>query len=74
MALSKQTLDHLLEVESHLRSAIKCAAVNENPTVVSNLGKILLELDSLKRYEKIIDMLESRKDGSSGLFDNFSND
>ena len=74
MALSKQTLDHLLEVESHLRSAIKCAAVNENPTVVSNLGKILLELDSLKRYEKIIDMLESRKDGSSGSFDNFSND
>ena len=43
MALSKQTLDHLLEVESHLRSAaIKCAAVNENPTVVSSLGKILL--------------------------------
>ena len=74
MALSKQTLDHLLEVESHLRSAIKCAAVNENPTVVSSLGKILLELDSVKRYEKIIDMLESRKDGSSGSFDTFFNE
>lgn len=74
MALSKQTLDHLLEVESHLRSAIKCAAVNENPLVVNNLGKILLQLDSLKRYEKIIDMLDNRKDGSSGSYDIFFNE
>ena len=35
MALSEQTLDHLLEAEGNIRSAIKCAAVNENPLVVT---------------------------------------
>ena len=31
MALSKSTLEHLLEAESHIRAAIKSAAVNEKP-------------------------------------------
>ena len=43
MALSKQTLDHLLEAESHLRAAIKSAATNEKPLVVQQLSKLLLE-------------------------------
>jgi hypothetical protein len=71
MALSKQTLDHILEVESHLRSAIKSAAMNENPMIVHQLGKILLEIEQTKKYEDIIDMLESRKKGDSGSFGSF---
>ena len=39
MALSKQTLDNLLEAESHLRAAIKSAAINEKATVVQQLSK-----------------------------------
>ena len=71
MALSKQTLDHILEVESHLRSAIKSAAMNENPMIVHQLGKILLEIEQTKKYEDIIDMLENRKKGDSGSFGSF---
>ena len=71
MALSKQTLDHLLEVESHLRSAIKSAAMNENPMIVHQLGKILLEIEQTKKYEDIIDMLENRKKGDNGMFGSF---
>ena len=74
MALSKQTLDHLLEVESHLRSAIKSAAVNENPLIVHQLGKILLEIEQTKKFESIMDMLENRKKGSNGSFGPFFND
>lgn len=71
MALSKQTLDHLLEAESHIRAAIKSAATNEKSTVVQQLSKILLELDRTKQFEEIMDMLESRKPGSSGNFGTF---
>ena len=45
MALSKQTLDHLLEAESHTRAAIKSAAVNEKPLVVKQLAQLLLDME-----------------------------
>ena len=41
MALSKNTLEHLLEAESHIRAAIKSAAVNEKPMVVKQLADLI---------------------------------
>lgn len=74
MTLSKQTLDHLLEAESHLRAAIKSASVNEKPLVIQQLSKILLDIDNTKKFEKIMDMLDDRKPGSSGSFGSFLDD
>jgi hypothetical protein len=74
MALSKQTLEHLLEAESHLRSAIKSAAVNEKPLVVKQLSQLLLDIEKCKKFEEIMDMLDSRKPGSSGNFGSFLDD
>lgn len=74
MALSTQTLEHLLEAESHLRAAIKYAATNEKPVIVQQLSKILLEMESTKKFEKLLDMLDDRKPGSSGSFGSFFND
>jgi hypothetical protein len=71
MALSKQTLDHLLEAESHLRSAIKSAASNEKPLVVKQLSQLLLDIEQCKKFEDLMDMLEDRKPGSSGKFGTF---
>ena len=71
MALSKQTLDHLLEAESHLRAAIKSAAVNEKPAVVRQLSEILLNIEQCKKIEEIMDLLDNRKFGSRGNFGNF---
>ncbi len=71
MALSKQTLDHLLEAESHLRAAIKSAASNEKPLVVKQLSELLLSIEQCKKFEEIMDMLETRKPGSSGNFGTF---
>ena len=45
MALSQQTLDHLLEAEGSIRAAIKCAAVNEKPLVVNQISKLLYDID-----------------------------
>ena len=72
--LSKQTLDHLLEAESHLRAAIKSAATNEKPLVVQQLSKLLLDMEQCKKIEELMDMLESRKPGSNGSFGSFFND
>lgn len=66
--LSKQTLDHLLEAESHIRSAIKSAATNETPMTVQHLSKLLVDIEHCRKFEKIMDMLEGRKPGSSGSF------
>ena len=66
--LSKQTLEHLLEAESHIRSAIKCAATNETPMTVQHLSKLLLDIEHCRKFEKIMDMLEDRNPGSSGSF------
>ena len=59
MALSEQTLDHLLEAEGSIRSAIKSAAVNENPLVITQLSKLLYDIDHLKEFEKLQDIVES---------------
>ena len=74
MALSKATLDHLLEAESHLRAAIKSAATNEKLLVVKQLSRLLLDMEQCKKFEEIMDMLENRKPGSSGNFGSFFNE
>ena len=64
MALSEQTLDHLLEAEGNIRAAIKCAAVNENPLVVTQLSKLLYDIESMKEFEKLQDIVDSHMKNS----------
>ena len=74
MALSQTTLDNLLESESYLRAAIKSAAVNEKPLVVKQLSDILINMEQCKKFDEIMDLIDNRKDGSSGQFGSFFND
>jgi len=71
MSLSKQTLENLLEAESHIRAAIRVAASCEKPMVVNQLSKILMDMEHCKKFEEIMDMLENRNSGSSGSFGTF---
>ena len=59
MALSEQTLDHLLEAEGNIRAAIKSAAVNEKPLVVNQISKLLYDIESLKEFEKLQDIVDA---------------
>ena len=68
MALSEQTLEHMLDAETHMRAAIRSAASNEKPVIVSQLAKILLDIEKAKRIEEVMDMIENREPGSSGQF------
>ena len=74
MALSKGTLEHLLEAKSHIRAAIKSAAVNEKPMVVKNLSDILMNMEQTEKFDEIMDMIDNRDSGSSGMFGSFFND
>ena len=74
MALSKQTLDHLCDAESHIRAAIKSAAVNEKPMVVKQLAELLHGLEQTKKVDEIMYLLDSREPGSRGQFGSFFND
>ena len=59
MALSQQTLDHLLEAEGSLRAAIRCSATNEKPIVVTQLSQLLIDVDRVREFEKLQDIVDA---------------
>ena len=59
MALSQQTLDHLLEAEGSLRAAIRCSATNEKPIVVTQLSQLLMDIERVREFEKLQDIVDS---------------
>ena len=59
MALSQQTLDHLLEAEGSLRAAIRCAATNEKPIVVTQLSQLLMDIERVREFEKLQDIVDA---------------
>ena len=61
MALSKQTLDYLLEAEGSIRSAIKSAATNEKPLIITQISKLLYDIDSMKEFENLMDVVEKHQ-------------
>ena len=59
MALSQQTQDHLLEAEGSLRAAVRCAATNEKPIVVTQLSQLLMDIESVREFEKLKDIVDA---------------
>ena len=55
----QQTLDHLLEAEGSLRAAIRCSATNEKPLVVTQLSQLLMDVERVREFEKLQDIVDS---------------
>ena len=66
--LSPKVKEELLEAQSHLRAALKNASVNEKSFVCKHIADILHALDTLEHTENLLDKLENRKSGDSGMF------
>ena len=64
MALSQQTLDYLLEAEGSIRSALKFAATNEKPLVITQVSKLLYDIESMKEFENLMDVVERHQSES----------
>ena len=59
MALSEQTLDHLLEAEGSLRAAVRSASMNEKPIVVTQLSQLLIDIERVREFEKLQDIVDA---------------
>ena len=56
--LSKQTVEPLEEAQGLIRTAIKSASVNEKPIVVHQLSKLLMDIEHVKTFDGIMDIME----------------
>lgn len=74
MSLSNSVKENLLEAQSHLRTALKNAAVNEKPFICKHIADMIMQIDSLEKMEDLLDKLDDRKPGDKGLFGQFFND
>ena len=61
--LSKQTLEHLNDASGNIRAALKYGSINEKPLVVSQLAKLLSDIDHIKSFEQIMDIMEEQTGG-----------
>jgi len=71
MALSESVETSLKEAESSLRNALSYAARQERPMVCSVIADMISRIESLQTTDSILDKLESRKPGDSGMFGSF---
>jgi len=74
MALSESVEASLKEAESSLRNALAYAARQERPMVCSVIADMIQRIESLQSTVAILDKLENRKPGDSGMFGSFFND
>ncbi len=58
MTLSKQTVEPLEEAQGFIRNAVKSASVNEKPIVVHQLSKLLMDIEHVKTFDGIMDIME----------------
>ena len=68
MALSQQVDYSLREAQEALRNALAFAARNEKPFVSKHIADMLANIENLVDAIDIVEKLENRRDGDSGLF------
>jgi hypothetical protein len=71
MALSESVETNLKEAEQSLRAALSFAARQERPMVVSVIADLISRIESVQNTDVLLDKLENRKFGDSGLFGTF---
>ena len=74
MALSDSVETSLREAEASLRNALAYAARQEKPFVAKHIADMVMQIDNLISADALIDKIENRRDGDSGLFGTFFGD
>ena len=73
MALSESVEASLKEAEQSLRNALAFAARQERPMVCNNIAEMISKIESVIHTDEILDKLENRNPGDSGIFDSWFN-
>ena len=71
MALTQQVEYSLREAQEALRNSLAFSARNEKPYVSKHIADMLANIENLVDAIDIVEKLENRKDGDSGLFGNY---
>ena len=74
MALGSQVEENLKDAESSLRAALSFAARTERPMVCSVISDLISRIESVQNTDSILDKLENRKFGDSGIWGQFFTD
>ena len=74
MALSESVKESLNEAQQSLRNALALAARQERPMVCSVIADLISRIESMENTDSILDKLDDRKIGDSGLWDTFFTD
>ena len=68
--LSPKVKESLKEAESSIRNALYWASKNEKPFTCKQITEILHATEVIEHPENLLDKLENRKSGDSGMFGN----
>ena len=71
MALGSQVEESLKEAVENLRNALAFAARTERPMVCSVIADLISRIESVQNTDAILDKLDSRKFGDTGMFGPF---
>ena len=74
MALSKQVEDTLRASQEYLRDALSFSARTEKPYVSKHIADMLANIDNLIDATELIEKLNERQEGDSGMFGTFFGD
>ena len=74
MALSEQVETSLREAQESLRNALSFSARSEKSYVSKHIADMLANIDNLIDASEIIEKLNERQDGDSGMFGTFFRD
>lgn len=74
MALGSQVEESLKEAEANLRNALAYASRTERPVVVSCIADLINKIDMIGKTDSLLDKLDDRKSGDSGIWGNFFTD
>ena len=73
MALSETVKASLRDAQEDLKNALAYSARTEKPFVSKHIADMLAQIDNIIDASEVIDKIESRKDGDSGIFGTFFN-
>tara|TARA_B100000131_G_scaffold256158_1_gene250841 strand:- start:257 stop:490 length:234 start_codon:yes stop_codon:yes gene_type:complete len=73
MALSEQVKVSLRDAQEDLRNALAFSARNEKPYVSKHIADLLSSVDNIIDATEMIEKIENRKPGDSGMFGTFFN-
>ena len=58
MALSKKVDEYLVEAQGNIRNALAYAARSERPVTINALGRLLIDIEALSKFDDLLDKLD----------------